>query len=407
MDFLSQLHIGSYHYDLPDERIARYPLARRDQSKLLVFDGRVMQSRLFCDLPQLLSNRDLLVFNNTKVVRARLVFHKSTGARIEIFCLEPVDPADYAMAFQQTGQSVWKCIVGNLKKWKGGVLSAQSNGLELHARILSSENQSHQIEFEWTPGVRFGEILESFGDIPIPPYLHRESEPLDIERYQTVYSKFEGSVAAPTAGLHFTPELFSVLREKQVMLDEVTLHVGAGTFKPVQEEAIVHHEMHEERFSVSLATLRRIYANPGSVVAVGTTSVRTLESLYYIGLQVIEDASRLKGPLRVQQWEPYQNHALVSVSEVMRQLIETMETHRMDRLVASTQIMIVPGYRFRLVRKLITNFHQPQSTLLLLIGAFIGNDWQRVYRYALDNNFRFLSYGDSCFFLPQDSVLQD
>lgn len=407
MDFLNRLHIGSYQYDLPDHRIAKYPLAQRDQSKLLLSRNGTLETRVFSELPQLLSSHDLLVFNNTKVVRARLVFYKPTGARIEIFCLEPLDPADYAMAFQQTGQSVWKCIVGNLKKWKGDVLSCCIQGVTLNARIVGSDTQSQQIAFSWNTAIRFGELLELMGDVPIPPYLHRNSEPLDIERYQTVYSKFEGSVAAPTAGLHFTPALFSALRSKQVMLDEVTLHVGAGTFKPVQEEAVVQHEMHEEHFSVSLATLQRIHAHPNAVVAVGTTSVRTLESLYYIGCQVIDHGSFPTYPIKVEQWEPYQKSSTPPVTEVLGRLIEAMECAQKDRIEASTQIMIVPGYRFRLVRKLITNFHQPQSTLLLLIGAFIGDSWQEAYRYALDNDYRFLSYGDSCFFEPHPSVLQN
>jgi len=407
MDFLNRLHIGSYQYDLPDERIAKYPLAQRDQSKLLVSAHGTLETRLFSDLPQLLSPADLLVFNNTKVVRARLVFRKPTGARIEIFCLEPLDPADYALAFQQTGQSVWKCIVGNLKKWKGDILSLNFQGITLNARMVGGDAQSQKIAFTWNPSVRFGELLDLLGNVPIPPYLHRDSEPLDIERYQTVYSKFEGSVAAPTAGLHFTPALFSALRNKGVMLDEVTLHVGAGTFKPVQEEAVVRHEMHEEHFSVSLATLRRIHAHPEAVVAVGTTSVRTLESLYCIGCQVIEHGSLPSGPIKVQQWEPYQRAGSLPVAEVLSRLIEALESEGKDHLDASTQIMIVPGYRFRLVRKLITNFHQPQSTLLLLIGAFIGDRWKEAYRYALENDYRFLSYGDSCFFEPNPSVLQN
>lgn len=393
------IRISDYDYPLPDERIAKFPLAERSASKLLVWRGGEISERRFRDLGDVLPAGQLLVFNNTKVIRARIILHKPSGARIEVFCLEPHDPADYERAFAVEHTCTWSCIVGNLKKWKEGCveLNFEYEGRAEHLRAwrLGEGGREQTVRFEWSAPVTFGQLLELLGRIPIPPYLNRESEEIDCTRYQTVYSKFEGSVAAPTAGLHFTPELIDSMRARGFGFEEVTLHVGAGTFLPVKEEDAAHHAMHTEHFEIRLSTLRTLLERWGAVTAVGTTSVRTLESLPTLAWRIrrrgTPETERVVG-----QWEPYDIPAEFTGPEALRELIGYMERQGLDRLKAATQIMITPlGFVFRIVRNIVTNFHQPSSTLLLLVSAYVGDDWRRIYDYALEHDFRFLSYGDS------------
>ena len=392
------ININDYDYPLPDERIAKFPLSERDSSKLLVYRGGEIIERHFSDIPDMLPEGSLLVFNNTKVVRARLVMHKPSGARVEVFCLEPHAPADYEHAFSVKGECEWSCIVGNLKKWKEGAVEIpfdyEGEHYTLQAYIAERGTREHIVRFEWSAPMTFGQLLEYLGRIPIPPYLNRESEDIDNTRYQTVYSRFEGSVAAPTAGLHFTQPLIEGMRERGFDFAEVTLHVGAGTFLPVKDEDATKHAMHTEHFDVTLATLRKLRANYGKIVAVGTTSVRTLESLSALAWR-IKNGKAYDYDV-VGQWELYDIPADFSGEEALDILILYMEQQGLERLRAATEIMITPlGYNFRIVRNIVTNFHQPKSTLLLLVSAYLGDDWHRIYDYALANDFRFLSYGDS------------
>ena len=392
------ININDYDYPLPDERIAKFPLSERDKSKLLVYRGGEILERHFSDIPEMLPEGSLLVFNNTKVVRARLVMHKPSGARVEVFCLEPHAPADYEHAFAVKGECEWSCIVGNLKKWKEGAVEIpfeyEGEHYTLQAFIAERGTREHIVRFEWSSPMTFGELLEYLGRIPIPPYLNRESEEIDNTRYQTVYSRFEGSVAAPTAGLHFTQPLIEGMREKGFDFAEVTLHVGAGTFLPVKDEDATKHAMHTEHFDVTLATLRKLRANHGKIVAVGTTSVRTLESLTALAWR-IKNGKAYDCDV-VGQWELYDIPAEFTGEEALDILISYMEQQNVDRLRAMTEIMITPlGYNYRIVRNIVTNFHQPKSTLLLLVSAYVGEDWHRIYDYALAHDFRFLSYGDS------------
>ena len=392
------IDIKDYDYPLPDERIAKFPLDERSASKLLVYRGGEISENRFRNIGNLLPAGSMLVFNNTKVVRARLIMHKESGARIEVFCLEPCDPADYERAFAVKGSCRWSCIVGNLKKWKEGAVAIpfdyEGKHSVLQAFIDERGTREHIVRFEWDADMTFGQLLEYLGRIPIPPYLNRESTADDNTRYQTVYSKFEGSVAAPTAGLHFSSELIDTLKEQGFSFEEVTLHVGAGTFLPVKEENAANHPMHTEHFSVTLATVENLRSALGSIVAVGTTSVRTLESLPALGWRIRRGISPEGEP--VGQWEPYDIPPEYSGADALDDLAAYMRRRGIDVIKASTQIMITPlGFRFRVVRNIITNFHQPQSTLLLLVSAYLGEDWRRIYRYALDNDFRFLSYGDS------------
>lgn len=388
-----------YAYELPEERIARFPLEERSASKLLVWRAGAIAERRFADLGEVLPEGQLLVFNNTKVIRARIVMHKPSGARIEVFCLEPREPADYERAFAARGECLWSCIVGNLKKWKEGAVQIRFtlDGREelVEAEIAERGAREQLVRFRWTADRTFGELLEHLGRIPIPPYLGRESEEIDDTRYQTVYSKIEGSVAAPTAGLHFTPEVIAAMRCRGFAFEEVTLHVGAGTFLPVKEADAARHAMHTEHFEITLATLRALRAKLGAVTAVGTTSVRTLESLPALAWRIrtggTPDAARAVG-----QWEPYDLPASYTGAEALDDLAGYLEREGMDRLKASTQIMIAPlGFEFRVVRNIVTNFHQPSSTLLLLVAAYTGGAWRPIYDYALGHGFRFLSYGDS------------
>lgn len=397
------IHISDYDYDLPDSRIAKYPLEKRDNSKLLVYKNEEITNAVFSSLPDYLPADSLMVFNNTKVIQARLHFRKETGALIEIFCLEPHEPHDYLLNFQQINKCSWVCLVGNLKKWKEGDLLKNilinESEIEIRARKLQSNGDSHIIEFEWdNANISFADILETGGELPIPPYLNRKTEEKDKQTYQTVYSKIKGSVAAPTAGLHFTPEVFDNLKSKGIEADEVTLHVGAGTFKPVKSDTINDHEMHSEFISVKKGIIQRLYNHGGKVIAVGTTSVRALESLYYIGEALGRNESE---DIRVKQWQPYSNeNNNIDTKTALANILSYLEKHNLNTLVANTQIIIAPGYTFKIVNGIVTNFHQPKSTLLLLVSAFVGsNNWKEIYNHALNNEYRFLSYGDSSLLL--------
>ena len=405
------IHIKDYNYPLPEERIAKFPLAQRDKSKLLVYRNGDISQDTFCHLPEYLPKGALMIFNNTRVVRARLHFRKSVstdsnttqGALIEIFILEPAHPAEYQENFLSRGKCSWYCLVGNLKKWKTGSLHQQiqigEETVTLSATRGEAHGTSHQIDFTWNTDHTWAEVLEATGELPIPPYLNRKTEQSDLTTYQTVYSKIKGSVAAPTAGLHFTPEVLAELDNHGIEREEVTLHVGAGTFKPVKSEEIGGHDMHTEHIAVNRTTIERLIAHEGSAIAVGTTSVRTLESLYYMGLLAMQG----KEDLHVEQWMPYaeENEALPDTCQALQALLKYMDERGLDILHSSTQIIIAPGYKFHIVKMMVTNFHQPQSTLLLLVSAFVNGNWRSIYDYALENDFRFLSYGDSSLLIPE------
>ena len=403
MKNIQEIAIAEYDYPLPDERIAKYPLAERDTSKLLLYKSGEIREEKFANLPSFIPQGALMVFNNTRVIQARLRFRKETGAQIEVFCLEPELPADYQLMFQETKECVWQCLVGNSSRWKGGVLSQviEIDGVQV---TLSVERVSsaavNLVRFFWDGGFTFAQLLEAAGELPIPPYLNRKTEESDMNTYQTVYSKVKGSVAAPTAGLHFTPAVLGALDAAGVQRGEVTLHVGAGTFKPVKSELIADHEMHEEYIEVHRGLIERIIAAGGSAVAVGTTSVRTLESLYFLGEKVSENPAIEESELCVGQWEPYNREHTLSTVEALTALLQWLDAKGLDRVHSHTRIMIAPGYTFRIVKAIVTNFHQPKSTLLLLVSAFIGGNWRKVYDFALENGFRFLSYGDSSLLIP-------
>ncbi len=405
MDSPKHIHISDYDYELPDGRIAKFPLSQRDQSKLLVYNKGVITQTVFSELPQFLPEKKLMVFNNTRVIQARLHFRKNTGALIEIFLLEPAVPADYEQNFQSKGSCSWYCMIGNLKKWKEGSVSRtfMYKGMELTLVATRSEmhGTSHQVLFEWNnPDVSWAEILDLAGELPIPPYLNREAQEADKTTYQTVYSKIKGSVAAPTAGLHFTPAVLAAIDQAGVEREELTLHVGAGTFKPVKSEEIEGHEMHTEFISVKKQTIEKLIEYGAEAIAVGTTSVRTLESLYYIGLKIHTNRDISEEKLHVSQWEPYETEASLTPVQALKEVLGYLEMHSLPVLHSSTQIIIAPGYDYKIVKVLITNFHQPKSTLLLLVSAFLQGDWKKVYDYALGHEFRFLSYGDSSLLIP-------
>ena len=421
-----EIHISEYNYDLPDERIAKFPKAERDQSKLLIYRHGEVGEDLFFNLPKYLPKGALMVFNNTKVIQARLHFRKETGALIEVFLLEPAQPADYEQMFQTTERCSWLCLVGNLKKWKEGALKRELQVKDEHVVLTATRRGEHGtsqwVDFTWdNPQVNFAEILDAIGELPIPPYLNRETQESDKTTYQTVYSKIKGSVAAPTAGLHFTNRVLEALDAHGIEREELTLHVGAGTFKPVKSDTIGQHEMHTEYVAVRRHTLERLLAHDGQAIAVGTTSVRTLESLYYMGLKVMNCPDLTEEQLHVNQWEPYQEvrgersevrglavqatggraeRSEVRSVEALRALMDWMDRRQLTTLHSSTQIIIAPGYNYHIVKMLVTNFHQPQSTLLLLVSAFVKGDWHRIYDYALAHDFRFLSYGDSSLLIP-------
>lgn len=395
---IPQIRIEDYNYSLPEERIAKYPLERRDSSKLLMYKDGEVSDYTFTSLPDILPDDSLMVFNDTKVVPARLHFQRESGAHIEIFCLEPVMPEEYVSMFAVNDRCRWKCIVGNVKRWKNDLLSLSNplndnrvREMNLKARLVERLGETSIVEFTWDNGAPFSNVLETCGSIPIPPYLNRGTEDIDLERYQTLYARYRGSVAAPTAGLHFTPEVLESIRSKNISTDTVCLHVGAGTFLPVKSSLVSEHTMHREPFVVTLEFMERLLAAKRRVIAVGTTSVRTLESLYYIGVSCIETGS----PCDVGQWDPYSREYKYSVEEALTAIVDYLKDNGLRELKAGTRIIIVPGFRFRVVDVLVTNFHQPQSTLLLLISAFVGGDWKKIYDYALGHDFRFLSYGDS------------
>lgn len=419
------IRISDYNYPLPDERIAKFPIVQRDHSKLLVYRQGQVSHDVFYNLPEYLPKGALMVFNNTKVIQARMHFRKDTGALIEVFLLEPAQPSDYELMFQTSEKCSWYCLVGNLKKWKEGTLTREIRieSLELRdgvkqdviVRVKATRGPvhgtSHRIDFSWevldpttlsilNSKFSFAELVDAMGELPIPPYLNRETQESDKTTYQTVYSKIKGSVAAPTAGLHFTPEVLAAVDAHGIEREELTLHVGAGTFKPVKSEEIQGHEMHTEYISVRRDTIRKLLAHDGCAIAVGTTSVRTLESLYYMGLKVMQNPDASEDDLHVNQWEPYDTDTQVSTVDSLTALVAWMDAHGLEVLHSSTQIIIAPGYQYHIVKMLVTNFHQPQSTLLLLVSAFVKGDWHKIYDYALANDFRFLSYGDSSLLIP-------
>ena len=402
-----KIEIEDYNYNLPEEKIAKFPLDKRDDSKILVYKDRLIDEMRFTNLPDLIPEGSLMVFNSTKVVPARLIFKKDSGARIEIFCLEPYSPMEYISSFASVGSCEWIVAIGNAKRWKDGELSFETydvkgaKSIDLRVVIVEKREEDYIVQFKWEGGIPFSQVLEICGNIPIPPYLKRASEEIDRERYQTLYAKERGSVAAPTAGLHFSEKVLEELSIRDIKREELTLHVGAGTFRPVKSKYISNHKMHSEPFTVSLGFLKNLLESIESkrnIVAVGTTSMRVLESLYYIGKHI----SQFGEAGEVEQWEPYvdtpfssTNTIDISTEYAIKKIVEWMDIRKIESYSGKTEIIIVPGYRFKVVDILITNFHQPKSTLLLLVSAFIGDNWKSVYKYALDNNFRFLSYGDS------------
>lgn len=395
---IPEIRIEDYNYSLPDDRIAKYPLDERDASKLLCYHGYEPISAEFKNIAEYLPEGSMMVFNDTKVVPARLHFQRATGAHIEIFCLEPVKPVEYVTMFEVTDRCRWKCIVGNVKRWKSDILSlynpdadAEVEKMNLRASLVERTGETSVVEFTWSNGVPFSKVLEICGSVPIPPYLNRETEDVDLTRYQTLYAKYRGSVAAPTAGLHFTEKVLESIRAKNIDIDNVCLHVGAGTFLPVKSSLVSEHTMHREPFVVTKSFLKKLLERKGRLIAVGTTSVRTLESLYYVGVKCIESGH----PQDVCQWEPYEREYGYTFEESISALIRYMNDNEMESIQLGTSIIIVPGYKFKVVDILVTNFHQPQSTLLLLISAFVKGDWKRIYNHALKDGFRFLSYGDS------------
>ena len=399
------LSIEEFSYSLPDDKIAKHPLAERDSSRLLLYKNGKIESDVYSNLHQFLPSGSLLIFNNTKVIEARLLFKKATGAIIEIFCLEPADQyKDLATAMQQKGKVFWKCLIGGASKWKHGMKLQKNinyNNVEvlLEAAIAERTTDSFIIELSWRPeNLSFAQVLQYAGEIPLPPYLHRATEEEDKERYQTVYATFAGSVAAPTAGLHFTETVFNKLAAKNIEKEFVTLHVGAGTFKPVKSQTLHEHEMHAEFMAVSAQTIERLLNYTGkTIVAVGTTSLRTIESLYWMGLKVCQQPYLTAEQLSLQQWEPYEGTLEnIDTKEALTHLLRWMNKQGLQQIITKTQILIAPGYTLKIAKGIITNFHQPKSTLLLLIAAIVGSDWKKIYEYALQNDYRFLSYGDGC-----------
>ena len=397
---VENLRISDFNYSLADERIAKYPLAERDASKLLLYQNGKISETVFHYLADEIPQGSLLLFNNTRVIHARLLFQKETGAHIEIFCLSPNEPTDYVVNFGQRERCSWTCMIGNAKRWKDEPLTMEidinNNPITLIANKIAKSDDETIVEFSWNnPDYTFSELLEIVGKLPIPPYLNRESEEKDDETYQTVYSSVDGSVAAPTAGLHFTENVMQSLSENGIKTANVTLHVGAGTFKPVKSETIADHDMHTEFISVPKSTIETLLANNQKLIVVGTTSMRTVESLYYIGRKLHFNPHASAGELPVQQWEAYEDNENIAPEQALQNILDYLEQTKQEHLISSTQLIIAPGYQFHYTDAIITNFHQPESTLLLLISAFVGDDWRKIYNYALTNGFRFLSYGDS------------
>lgn len=399
------IQIKDYNYELPDGRIAKFPIAQRDHSKLLVYNKGNVSEDMFYNIVNYLPKGSLMIFNNTRVIQARIHFRKETGALIEVFLLEPAQPADYEQMFQTTKRCSWLCMVGNLKKWKEGSLKRtfEINGFEVTLTAMRSHEQgtSQWVDFHWDDAkVTFADILEHVGELPIPPYLNRETQESDKITYQTVYSKIKGSVAAPTAGLHFTDDVLHSIDGHGIDREELTLHVGAGTFKPVKSEEIAGHDMHTEYICVRRETLEKLIKHDACAIAVGTTSVRTLESLYYIGARLGNNPNATEEELHIDQWEPYDTNPQLKPVEALQNIVDYLDKNGMTSFHGSTQIIIAPGYKYKIVKMLVTNFHQPQSTLLLLVSAFVNGDWRKIYDYALAHDFRFLSYGDSSLLIP-------
>ena len=404
MKKIPDINIDDYNYDLPDERIAQYPSRERDGSKLLIYNKGIISEDLFRNIASYLPADSLMVFNNTRVIRARIIFRKKTGANIEVFCLEPLSPRDYQQSFSSGSPVEWKCIIGNLKKWKDNSITcsfaAKGKHYSLSATKTKTEGEAWRILFSWdAPDMSFGDVIEATGHIPLPPYVKREDNDEDYIRYQTIYSQIDGSVAAPTAGFHFTEQVLGEIRNKGIGNVDLTLHIGAGTFRPVKTRDLTLHEMHCEHFIINKEVVETLLSPHGKVVAVGTTSVRALESLYWIGVQLICKPDYESNEFFIDQWEPYLYDKEYSLQETMLKILNFMNERNTGSIYASTKIMIVPGYKFRVTNAIITNFHMPGSTLLLLVAAWTGNDWKRIYRNAMDNGFRFLSYGDSSLLL--------
>ncbi len=399
----SSIQITDYTYDLPQEKIANYPLENRDASKLLIYKNKTISDNIFKNIDEFLEAESILIFNNTRVVQARLNFQNSKQQAIEVFCLEPFQQdLDITQAMLSTQKVLWKCLVGNLKKWRDEDLNLDLESISLKVKLIEKRNEDVVVEFSWQPQqLSFAEVLERTGAMPIPPYLKRKSEALDATRYQTIYAEKNGSVAAPTAGLHFTTAVYEKLKQKNIQSLYVTLHVGAGTFKPVKAATLEGHDMHAEWIDVSKETITELLNNnTKKKIAVGTTSLRTIESLYWLGVKIFYNKKILTGDLELSQWEPYNDtEKELTVTESLGTLLNWMEDNSLQRLVCKTSILLAPPYRLRLADGIITNFHQPQSTLLLLISCIVGNAWKDIYRYALENDFRFLSYGDSSLLL--------
>ena len=408
-----EISILDFIYILPDDRIAAFPLKERDDSKLLVYKEGTLQEDQYKNIAHYLPANSLLVFNNTRVIQARILFQKVTGGMIEIFCLEPYEAVnEYSSIMSRKEKLRWKCMIGGASKWKEGSLSktlvVQDKEVELQAKLIEKLPDAYVVELSWQPAeFTFAEVIDQAGDTPLPPYIKRKAAASDKERYQTIYAKHEGSVAAPTAGLHFTPGIFSSLATKDIGAEYVTLHVGAGTFKPVKATAMEGHEMHAEWMDVTAATINELIKNSANIIAVGTTSLRTLESLYWMGVKCLLNPNAAIEELMIYQWDVYQtplSESNYSSTEAFGGLLTWLKKNNGDRLISATQILIAPGYQYRVVNAIVTNFHQPQSTLLLLVAAAIGDDWRKVYAYAMENDFRFLSYGDgSLLFLNQNN----
>lgn len=404
---IPSIQIENYSYPLTEDRIAKYPLEKRDSSKLLIYKDGHIDEKHFRNVPELIPSNALMVFNDTKVVPARLHFKRESGAHIEIFCLQPVEPSDYAQAFSSTRKCTWQCVIGNSKRWKDdilsylvpdGVTSEDMDRIALQARLLGRDGQTGVVEFSWQTEIPFSNVLDICGNIPIPPYLNRQTEAIDLERYQTVYAHIRGSVAAPTAGLHFSDDVLDALKSEGVQMRNVCLHVGAGTFLPVKTSDVAQHPMHREPFVVKKSLIEELISKESKLVAVGTTSVRTLESLYYVGVSCLEKGH----PEDVSQWAPYEREYPYSTSQALQGIVDYLNANGLDEIKVGTRIIIVPTFKFRLVDMLITNFHQSESTLILLVAAFVGEDWRKIYDYALSHEFRFLSYGDSSLLFRRD-----
>lgn len=399
---LPSIHIDQYFYDLPEERIAKFPLANRDESQLLLYNKHGISHTRFSEIDQCIPPSSLMVWNDTRVIQARLSFHKASGAQIEVFLLEPAAPADYSLIFNTQGSCSWYCLVGNKKRWRDQSILTTSQTIkgktiEFHAELEQDNGKESRIKLSWNPtNLSFHEIMDLFGHTPLPPYLKREALPDDKDRYQTVYALAEGSVAAPTAGLHFTPTVIDKLTHKGIQIESVTLHVGAGTFVPVKESDVRNHNMHQEVVSINKTLIFKLFEQfKDPLIAVGTTTLRSLESLFWMGCALLNRPDMSEDELHVEQWAPYQGTAIPSREDALNAILKYLSDRRLTSIRFTTRLIIVPGYRFRMVKSLITNFHQPGSTLLLLVAAFSGNHWKEIYDYAMQHGFRFLSYGDS------------